>query len=378
MTMTLMRSTIVLGALFGLLLGGCGGDEKKESGTADEFLKKEKAKQAEKDKAAADKKVAEAKPTPKAEEKKEPTPAPPPTPAPTEPAASDKTAPIPTAEVSNALMLVRRGQYEQAINQAKAALRRNEKYAPAMVVMGRAYYQLNKSEFAESICDLALSIDASQGECHIIKGFVALKNDNDPVAREQFEKATKAKPGLGAAWLNLGVQYLKVKNYTAAITALEEATRLMASRAEAHLNLGSAYRGAGAQDQLTKAQASYTKALQLKPNYAAAYFNLGILFLDAVTFPGMTKLQQLNTAVSHFNSYKRAQPTLPKDDPVDGYIKQAQKDYERETKAQARDAARKARDAAKKAAPAPAPAPKGTAPAPDKKTAPAPEPAPKK
>jgi tetratricopeptide (TPR) repeat protein len=361
-----MRATIILAALLGMALGGCGGDEKKESGTADEFLKKEKAKQAEKEKAEAAKKekVAEAKP--KADEKKEPTPAPPPTPAPTEPAVPDKAAPIPTAEVQNALALVRRGQYEQAINQAKAALRRNEKYAPAMVVMARAYFQLGKSEFAESVCDLALSIDATQGDCHIIKGFVALKNDNDPVAREQFEKATKAKPGLGAGWLNLGVQYLKVKNYTAAITALEEAVRLLPSRPDAHLNLGSAYRGAGAQDQLTKAQASYTKALQLKPNYPAAYFNLGVLFLDAATFPGMTKLQQLNTAVTHFNSYKRAQPRLPADDPVDGYIKQAQKDYERETKALQREAQRKAREAAKKAAPAPAPAPKAAPPAPKK------------
>jgi len=358
MTIMMRKWTWIVAVLAAALLLGaaaCGGsDEKKESATADETLKKEKAKAAGKggaEKAAAPEKVAKATPEAAAGDKKAPAPAPAPEPE----EAPDKAAPIPQAEVANAVAFVRRGQYEQAIVQAKAALKRNEKYAPAMVVLARAYYQLNKNELAEAVCDIALQIDSSQGECYVIKGFVALRNDNDPGAKDLFEKATKARPGLGAGWLNLGVQFLKVKNYTAAITALEEAARLMANRAEVHLNLGSAYRGAGSPEQLSKAASSFTKALQLRPNYPAAYFNLGILYLDAQAYPGMTKLQQLNMAVSHFNSYKRVVSTLPKDDPVDGYIKEAQKAYEREQKALQREAQRKAREAAKKAAPAPAP-----------------------
>jgi len=357
-TRRLAGVTLSLG--LGLLLcSACGDETKKESTTPDEFLKQERAKQA-----AAQKKKDPAAPR-VAEEKKDPTPAAPPTPAPTEPAApDDRGAPIPSGEVQNALALVRRGQYEQAINQCKAALRRNEKYAPAMVVMARAYYHLNKLEFTDSVCDIALSLDPSSAECLNLKGFVALKNENDPLAREQFEKATKAKDSYGPAWLNLGVQYLKVKNYTAAVPTLEKATQLLPNRPEAHLNLGSAYRGAG---EVSKAQASYQKALSLKASYPEAYFNLGILFLDAQSFPGMNRLQQLNTAVEQFNRYKRLMTYLPKDDPVDSYIKEAQKSYEREQKALQREAQRKAREATKKAAPAPAQAP-----------APAPAPAPKK
>lgn len=352
-----MRMHTALFAALASLVVACGGSDPKKETTPDEFLKQEKAKQA----AKKDGKVAEAKPEEKkpAAEKKpdkpEPTPAAPPTPAPTEPVDDGKPAAIPAAEVQNALALVRRGQYEQAINQAKQALRKNEKYAPAMVVMARAYFHLNKLEFAESVCDIALSIDSSAGDCYVIKGFVALKNENDPVARDQFEKATKAKPSLGAAWLNLGVQYLKVKNYSAAIPVLEKAVELMPNRPEAHLNLGSAYRG---DNQLSKAQATYLKALQLRPQYPSAYFNLGILFLDAQNFPGVPRLQALNTAIAHFQKYKQQMgPGLPKDDPADNYIKEAQKAYDREQKAIQREAQRKAREAAKKAAPAPAPAP---------------------
>jgi Tfp pilus assembly protein PilF len=254
--------------------------------------------------------------------------------------------------VRNALLLVRRGKYEAAIRQAKSALRRDEKYVPAMVVMSRAYLHLNKLEFSESICDIALSINGNTGECYNIKGFIALKDKNDPLARAHFEKATQVQPSLGPPWLNLGAQYLKVKNYRAAIPALETAVSRMPSRPEAHLNLGSAYRGDG---KLVKAQQSYKKALQLKGNnYPSAYFNLGILFLDAQKYPGMDTLQKLNTAVAYFNKYKQQMTYLKKDDPVDAYIKEAQKKYEREQKRREREAKRRARAKAK-----PAPKPKG-------------------
>lgn len=336
------------------LVFACGPDKKPESTTPDEFLKQEKARQA-----AA--KGSTGQGTTAAPRAAAPAPTPPAgktpvavTPPPEPPAPEDRAAPIPEAEVQSALGYVRRGQYEQAINQAKTALRRNEKYAPAMVIMARAYYQLNKLEFADAICDIALSIDAASGECYNVKGFVALKNDNDPLALQLFQKATQAKPSFGPGWLNLGHQYLKVKNYPAAVPALERAVELMPTRAEAQLNLGSAYRGA---NELTKAQNAYFRAAQLRPNYPAVYFNLGILYLDAQNFPGMPRLQALNTAVSYFTKYKHQMTYPAKDDPADAYIKEAQKAYEREQKDQQREAQRRARDAAKKAAPAPAPKP---------------------
>jgi tetratricopeptide (TPR) repeat protein len=339
----------LLFALVGLLAAACGSDTKDESTTPDKAVKETKA--AGTPATAGGTQVAQAPaPAPGA-----PAPAPA-APAPAPIAASGTAGPPPTGFVRNALLMARRGRYEDAIREAKAALKRDEKYVPAMVVMARAYYHLNKTEFADSICDIALGINPNVGECYNLKGFIALKENDDTTARTMFEKATQVQPNLGAAWLNLGAQYLKVKNYGAAIPVLERATQLMPGRAEAHLNLGSAYRGAAkpGDNQVVKAQQSYSKAIQIKPTYPAAYFNLGILFLDAQSFPGMDKLQQLNTAVTYFNKYKQQVTYLAKDDPVDAYIKEAQKAHEREVKNREREARRKAREAAKKAAPKPA------------------------
>ncbi|MCC6751728.1 MAG: tetratricopeptide repeat protein [Deltaproteobacteria bacterium] len=279
--------------------------------------------------------------------RKEEAPAAPPTEESTEPVQEQDNEPPPTGMVSTASDMVRRGQYEQAVTQCRAALRRKEKYVPAMVVMARAYYQLGKYEFAESVCDIALNIDGTTGECHNLKGFIALKQNSETEALKHFEKATQVKPGYGPAWLNLGAQYVRVKNYTSAVTALEKAVELMPSRAEAHLNLGSAYRG---DNKLVKAQQSYQQALRLKPGYPDVYFNLGILFLDAKEFPGMTRMQALDAAVQHFTRYKSVAAFRAKDDPVDDYVTEAQKAAEREKKRLEREAQQKARDAAKKPA----------------------------
>lgn len=338
--------TVGILLIFSVMILHCGAENKKESATPNEVIQKEQQEGTtpSTEKATADKNASVPTNTvdynandPKAQADTN--------------EVEVKPAPIPATEVDNALRLLRKGQYEQAINQSKAALRRNEKYVPAMVVMARAYFQLNKLEFAESICEIALSIEPTCAECLNLKGFIALKTDNEPLAIDQFDKATKAKANFGPPWLNLGAQYLKVKNYTAAISALEKATELMPNRAEAFLNLGSAYRGAG---ELVKAQQSYVQALKIRSTYPAAYFNLGILFLDAATFPGISKLQQLTMAIENFSKYKRQMTYLSKDDPVDSYIKEAQKSYEREQKQLLRDAQRRAREAAKKAAPAPA------------------------
>jgi len=300
---------------------------------------------------------------------------------------------IPTAETKQAQDLYRAGRYTDAVVASKAALNKNERYTPAMLVMAKSYYKLHKYEWMKKLWEMMQAngaSDAEKAEIYQLLGFLEVDAKNVPGAIQLFKQATTAKPDDATLWNNLGAEYLQAKNYNEATPVLEKAVQLQPGFAKAHLNLGDAYRG---DKQYERAQAEYQQALQLFPNYADAVFNLGILYLDADKMPNMDMFAKENTAIQYFSKYKQMMGgTLAASDPAEGYILEAQdkikkeeKRLDRLKKQQERDAARaakKAADDAKKAGAAagqPAPgAPPGAAPAPGAppaQAAPAPVPA---
>jgi tetratricopeptide (TPR) repeat protein len=299
-------------------------------------------------------------------------PAAPATPAPAADGAPHKRrqpppAVIPTAETQAAEQLLQSGRYEAAVAQSKAALNRNERYTPAMLVMAKAYYKLHKYEWTKKLWEMMQAngaSDAEKSEVYQLLAFLEVDQKNIPGAIILFKKAGDARPDNAVIWNNLGAQYLLAKNYREATPVLEKATQLQPGFAKAHLNLGDAYRGIQEYD---KSQAEYQRALQLFPNYADAVFNLGILYLDADKMPNMDVPARMNTAIQYFQRYKQMLGgALPSGDPTDGYISEAQEGIKKEEKRLERlhkneererqRAAKKVADDAKKAS-AGAPAP---------------------
>ena len=265
---------------------------------------------------------------------------------------------------------------------AKAALNKNERYTPAMLVMAKSFYKLHKYEWMKKLWEMMQAngaSDAEKAEIYQLLAFLEVDAEERPGSHRPLQAGRrKPSPTTPALWNNLGAQYLTAKNYGEATPVLEKAVSLQPGFAKAHLNLGDAYRG---NKDYEKAQAEYQRALQLFPNYADAVFNLGILYLDADKIPNMDLFAKENTAIQYFQKYKQMMGgTLAASDPADAYIVEAQdkikkeeKRLERLKKQQERDAARaakKAADDAKKAAArpaggaAPAPAPGGPPPAP--------------
>jgi tetratricopeptide (TPR) repeat protein len=294
----------------------------------------------------------------------------------------------PTAETQQADQMFRAGRYPEAVAAAKAALTKNERYTPAMLVMAKAYYKLRKYEWMKKLWEMMQAngaSDAEKAEIYQMLAFLEVDAKNVPGAIALLKQATDAKPDNAVLWNNLGAQFLMAKNYGEAQPALEKATQLQPGFAKAHLNLGDAYRGNRIYD---KAKEEYDRALQLFPNYADAIFNLGILYLDADKIPNMDLFAKENTAISYLQRYKQMMgSSLSSTDPADTYIAEAQdhikkeeKRLERLKKQQERDAARaakKAADDAKKAGAGAPPAPGAApgAPTPAAPAAPAPAPA---
>ena len=203
-------------------------------------------------------------------------------PAPAAPSAHKRREPpppvIPKEEVQAAQKLYDARNYQAAVAKAKAALNKNERYTPAMLVMAKAYFKLGKNEWVKTLGDMmknAGASDAERSEIYQMLAFMEVDKRNTPGAIELFRKAAETRPDSAVLWNNLGAQYLVAKNYRDAGPVLEKAVQLQPSFAKAHLNLGSAYRGV---KQYEKALAEYKKALSLYPRYADAVFNLGILY----------------------------------------------------------------------------------------------------
>jgi tetratricopeptide (TPR) repeat protein len=267
---------------------------------------------------------------------------------------------IPTEEVTAAQRLYDARNYQGAVVQAKAALNRNERYAPAMLVMAKAYFKIGKNEWVRTLGDMMKNAGASEAErseIYQMLAFMEVEKKNTSGAIELFRKAADARPDNPIFWNNLGAQYLIVKNYREAVPALEKAVQLQSTFTKAHLNLGSAYRGL---KQYDRALTEYQQAQQLFPRYADAVFNMGILYLDAEKMPNMDLTAKLNTAIQHLEQYKKmllgaGQPVPPE---ADAYIleaqeniKKEQKRIERQKKQEERDrqrAAKKVADDAKK------------------------------
>lgn len=299
---------------------------------------------------------------------------------------------LPTDEVMAAQKLYDARNYQGAVTKAKAALNKNERFTPAMLVMAKAYFKLGKYEWVKTLGEMmknAGARDAERAEIYQMLAFMEVEKKNTPGAIELFKKTAEARPDNAIMWNNLGAQYLVVKNYREAVPVLEKAVKLQPTFTKAHLNLGSAYRGV---KQYDKALAEYKQALALFPRYADAVYNLGIFYLDAEAMPNMDTTAKLNQAIAYLQQYKQMltnanQVASPE---VDTYvaeaqegIKKEQKRIERQKKQEERDrqrATKKAADDANKDAkkpvgtPAPGtgtPAP-GTPAAPGKSAAPAP------
>jgi len=240
---------------------------------------------------------------------------------------------IPTAETQQADQLFKSGRYPEAVAEAKAALTKNERYTPAMLVMAKSFYKLHKFEWMKKLWEMMQANGASsaeKAEVYQMLAFLEVDQKNVPGAITLFKQAAEAKPDDAILWNNLGAQYLAAKNYADATPVLEKASQLQPGFAKAHLNLGDAYRGV---KQNERAQEEYQKALQLFPNYADAVFNLGILYLDADKMPNMDLFAKNNTAIQYFQRYKQMMGgTLPPSDPAEGYIAEAQDKIKKEEK----------------------------------------------
>lgn len=266
------------------------------------------------------------------------------------------------------------GRLDQAIAEARQALRIHEQNAQAMLVVAEAFYKQGKHEIVQSVTSSILNIDpkrlsaTEESRAHNLKGFAYLQQGKRPSAMKEFRLAADKDAKNATAWNNLGVLYMWQGDHKTAVSVFDYALELDKKFIGAHLNRGAALRGMG---QLADAKSAFEQVIALDANHAMAYFNLGVLYLDGEALKGVDVKSRLGEAIAKLTKYKQLAANQPQpkidaklntglgqnplgnelvtEEQAQLYIEAAEKGIEREKRREEREARRKERDAKKKA-----------------------------
>ena len=241
-------------------------------------------------------------------------------------------------------LLVQLNRTDDAILAARAALRRDERFVPAMMSLVRANLKAGKVELADSILEQALAVDEKNAQLHFFKGQRLSDDSRLSEAIGEFKRAVELDPDYAEARMELALRLLAGANYDDALAQLQAVDKLTPRLVEVQLALGDAYRSKG---QWNDAKTAFDKALRMRSDLPQAHFNLALLYMSAgAAFPGPDVLTSLGKAKDEFAQYRTQMGSkLPRNDPstaylddIDKSIAREQKRIEREQKAAARGA----------------------------------------
>jgi tetratricopeptide (TPR) repeat protein len=241
-------------------------------------------------------------------------------------------------------VLIATGRLDSAEQEARKILKTDEHNIPAMVNLAMAYYAKKRHELAKMVLENARQVDPGEAVVWNKLGFVELALGNRPQAFEDFKKAAALRPDYPEAQINYGAMLVEAEDFAGAVKVLELAIQYAPNNAQAHLDLGNAYRG---NRQFEQAQREYERAQLLDPKLVDAQYNLGILHMDGEK-PGLPVAERLEKAIAYLDKYAAAGGSDPR---LALYRRDAQAALEKEKKRLAREAkdeVRKAAEARKK------------------------------
>ena len=249
-----------------------------------------------------------------------------------------------------ASVLVEAGRLDEAEQQARKALKRDERFVPAMTALAKASMKRGRLELADAILEQAATVDPNNYEVHLLQARRHVQEGRTAQAVTSYRRASELRGSNPEARTELGLLYLAAGNYTEAVRNLEAAAEVLQNMPAPHVNLGDAYR---ASKRWQDAKKELDTALRLQPNLPEAHFNLGLMHYEAgEQFPGLSKIESLQRAQLEFNTYRdQMGPRIAKDDPSVTYLADIARQLEREQRRIEREAAQKKRAAERGASP---------------------------
>jgi tetratricopeptide (TPR) repeat protein len=181
------------------------------------------------------------------------------------------------------VVLAKKGQIDEAIDQYQEALRLKPGYGLACNNLGVALGKKGQADKAIRYFREAVRLIPHYAEAHYDLGIALGRKGQIDEAIHQLQETIRLKPDHAQAHNDLGTDFYRQGDTDDAIRLYQEAIRLKPDYAEAHYNLGIAFYQ---QRRIDQAIHQFQEALRLKPGFAAARRNLdAVLAHEAQSSP---------------------------------------------------------------------------------------------
>lgn len=181
--------------------------------------------------------------------------------------------------------LVTTASWAEAETVGEALLQKGSPPPTAHALMGIVYGRQKRYEEAARQCQLALDSGIEDPLSQYNLGVMLAQQGDFEAALIALQQATRHCKTWPAAHYNLGVVLLRLERYREAIEAFENAIEQCEVYPEAHFNRGNAHAMVGLNTdggldyyEIDCAINAYKQAIQQRPGYTAALYNLGMLY----------------------------------------------------------------------------------------------------
>lgn len=164
------------------------------------------------------------------------------------------------------------GEYGKALDFYKRTVEVEPSYAKGWFALALAHQRNGDLNSALDALEKATSADPTYARAYTQEGVIYVKLGNYAAAERAYNHAIQANPTYVRPYENLGNIFVRQKKYSEAVQTLSTATALDASSEKGWYMLAQAY---NALDDCESAKEAAHSALDVKDNYAPAWFELG-------------------------------------------------------------------------------------------------------
>jgi tetratricopeptide (TPR) repeat protein len=171
------------------------------------------------------------------------------------------------------------GQYDDALEFYKQAIKLNPKFAPIYLGQARANLGINAQRSVITDLDKAINLDKNFAEAYLERGLYSFRRQNLPAAKNDLMQAASLNPGSPVIQTNLARVLLALGENEAALEAAQKAKELDITSLDAYLVIGMAARATNQIDLAVEVLDIYTKYSQTNADAFAilgsAYYSRG-------------------------------------------------------------------------------------------------------